>query len=127
MGRTALKPDPKETKVLVRLIARHHGNLSAIAKARSTTRQAIARRLKLHDLSERADRARAAAGVRGPRPKVTPEETTAAERQRLVRALVKHGGYRPAAAALGIGKRTMARKMRQLRITPEEVQTLRSS
>lgn len=111
--------DEGERELLSRLIREHDGKISAMAQALGVQhRQGLARRLERCGLAEEAARARRAAGVRGPRPQADTRADDAKERARVLGALVQHGGTHAAARALGISPRTMARRIKDLGITP---------
>lgn len=122
-GQPDATEDP-ERAALRALIERFHGNHSEMAKALGLeNRQSLSRRLERHGLVELAASARARASVKGPRPHLEDKDGAheALARRELVAAIAANGGYRAAARVLGISPRTMARRMKQLGVTPDEV------
>ncbi len=113
-----------------KLLVKHHGNISAVAKearfgGRQISRQALTRHLDRMGLVERAESLRAIAGVSGPRATlVNGADDPAAERARVVQALASSATAVDAAAALGISRRTLFRRVNQYNIS--EAQVLRA-
>lgn len=113
---------------LRQVVEAHSGNLSSCARELGVTRQALTRRLSATivvagenvSLIAHAEQLRATGGVKGPRDAHggVPETN---DRARLVDAIAAAGGYRPAAAVLGLSASTMVRRMKRYGITPEEV------
>jgi transcriptional regulator of acetoin/glycerol metabolism len=122
-----VKPAAGERKRLQRLIVAHAGCHSAIGAAlrfpAASGRQQVARLLRRHGLLAAAAQERRRGAIMGPRASAPSDVTE--ERAELVAALAQHGGYRGAAETLGISPRTMARRMKQHEITPDEVQAAR--
>lgn len=122
-----------EKTALAKLMRSAHGNLSEIArrlaeKGTPITRQEVTRRLQKYGLAEEAERLRVQSAVSGPRASLTDgvvDRDTA--RRAAITALATSAGYRAAAEKLGISPRTMARRMRLLEITQEEVEAARSA
>lgn len=99
---------------LQRLVEKHHGNLTAIAREFSRrkdpiTRQGVAQRLAQHGLQSYALDERRAARVTGPR--LADDEALAAERAQLLQALGSTASYSGAQRALGLSRRTFYRKL----------------
>lgn len=119
--------DQSERGQLVLLIATHGGNLSAIGKALGISRQAVARRLERHHLTEEADSMRAQTGVKGRRSTLRhgtldPE----GERENLLDAMATEQTYEGAAKRVGISRRMLFRKIRTYKITKHAVSRRRS-
>ncbi len=113
---------PGERERLQALIAEHHGNLSEIAKGMGIKRQVLTRRLVRHELLEDAARARAVAGISGPRTELDRGSADAVgEKATLLDLLAKARGYRTAAKQAGLSESTMIRKMRRLGIDSDAV------
>lgn len=120
-------PSESDTAAMAALIVRHHGVVSEIAKElskgdESITRQAISRRIARLGLKGQADRARAAAGVRGPRSTLAagvadPRE----ERERLMDALKLAANCTEAAAAAGMSRRNFFRRLAHHKIDHAKV------
>lgn len=110
------------------LIATHCGNLSAIGKALTISRQAVARRLERAGLTEEADRMRALTGVKG-RRSTLPGGTLDrdGERQALLDALASTKTYEEASKRVGISRRMLFRKVRTYKITRHAVARRRSA
>ena len=101
---------------LRKLVKKHAGNLSAIARELSEsgheiTRQGLSLAMKRYGLLEQAERARARSGIPGPRAGlrygvIDPKE----ERQRIRSALRQAPSLEAAAARLKMSRRQLARK-----------------
>lgn len=85
-------------------------------------RNGLTRRLKLHGIDKVAARARASAGMTGPRSVASVPE----DKDKLAALIAKHG-YRDAAQRLGISPRTMVRRMRAAGVTGEQIAGLRGA
>ncbi len=117
-------PKPPTAAKLLRLIKRHRGNLTAIAEALDPpiTRQGAAWHMERLGLLDEAAKARAGAGVKGPRLLLdgTAIEVLG-EREQIEAAIAQAGGREGAAAALGMSRRTLYRKLHQYNLmTPKE-------
>jgi DNA-binding transcriptional LysR family regulator len=74
--------------------------------------------LRRHGLLEEAARARATAGIGGPRPQLLHGVVdSAADRSRLLDLLVSERTYRDVIAKLGISRSSLFRKLRNYQIT----------
>lgn len=117
----------QEKRDLQKLVRTSRGNLSEMARAlaqaqQPITRQALTRKLDRLGLLVEADTLRHAAGVSGPRthiPGGMPDP--AAECQQLLDAAASAANYQAAADSLGIGRRTLFRRLRQFDLTPAKV------
>lgn len=111
-----------------RLIRKHKGNLSAIARELGLKRQALTGRLEDYPkLLEDAARARQAARVSGPRRNVSPDpERLASERARILAACVDTACYREARETLHMSRSTFFRALELHGITFSEVVTARA-
>ena len=115
-----------EANRLRELVHTHRGKLSEMAKDLGVTRQAVSRQLAKHHLQEEADRERALGGIRGPRStlrsgSVDPD----GERKSLLEVLAATDSYEAAAKRAGISRRTLFRRIDQLKITPGAVKRYR--
>lgn len=100
-----------EREKLAKLIRRHAGNISAIARDLGFTRQAITRHLEKHDLLRAAELARLSHHVPGPRAQLDPASPQAVRERSELLAALREGGHRGAAKLLGIGASTVRRRM----------------
>lgn len=114
---------------LQRLVEKHGGNLSAIARETSNrekpiTRQAVAGRLRRAGLAGFAAVTRVESTVAGPRAKGVA--SAADERATLLDALTNNPTFRTAHEALGMTRRTFYRKLAQHGINSIVVAKLRA-
>lgn len=114
-----------EHQQLEKLIATHHGNLSAMQRelakgGEEITREGVAVRLRAHGLFGAAAAARRVSMVTGPRAQAKGEEYTL-ERTRILDALATAPTYREARQVLGFTHRTLYRKLKEFNISARTV------
>ena len=118
-----------ERRILSKLVAKHAGNRSAIARELSDggneiTRQGVSAKLRRLGLLEEADRLSVAANKPGPRDNV-PAAELRRQREALLAALAKVDTYDEAPALLGYSSATMYRLIKLYKITPRQVASRR--
>ncbi len=106
-----------EREKLRRLIARNHGNISAMVKdlrnGSKISRQGLAYRLGLFGLLEEAEQARAIGKIGGRRPSLVGAcIDPVAEKREMIRIIKEHKGRQDQARALGFSERVFYRKLK---------------
>ena len=113
----------------------HRGNISSMAAFIGVNRYRMTQMLSASRLMhlgktitglEFADSLRVRLASRGPRSNPRPRSREwFTEKKRIVAAIAKAGGYRGAAALLGLGEATVARRMKFFGITTKQVKAAR--
>lgn len=125
--------ESKQRARMDRLLRKHGGNISAVARAlskrgKSISRQAVARQVAHLGLERVAAEIGTKNGVPGRRSgRVDLTATRDDERERILTAIARHGSYRMAAPKIPMPLRTLMRRIASYEIRAEEIAARRGA